>query len=165
MPLSVQKLAKPLHRHVGKILGVAGLALLLGSAAHAQSYMNVTVGGQFVPGVYGQVTFGNGMPPPVFNAQPVLMGTPVYGAPVMYLYVPPGHQRHWERHCAEYRACGRPVHFVRVEERNPWWDGRGDGRRDGWNQGRDRGHGRGDGRGEGRGEGRGHSEGHRRDDR
>ena len=25
---------------------------------------------------------------------------------------PPGHMRHWDRHCHEYEACGRPVYFV-----------------------------------------------------
>jgi hypothetical protein len=27
--------------------------------------------------------------------------------------VPPGHEKHWNKHCAEYNACGRPVYFVR----------------------------------------------------
>lgn len=150
----------------------AAIALLVGSGmAHAQTYMNVTVGGQFVPGVYGQVTFGNSAPPPVINVQPVLVGQPVYGAPVMYLHVPDEHSRHWARYCAQYRACGYPVHFVRVEQRNPWWDGRHEGRhegrydggrdgeRDGGNNGHDR------GRGNGGGEGRGRGQDHRRDDR
>ena len=33
-------------------------------------------------------------------------------APV-YLHVPPGHEKHWEKHCAAYGACGQPVLFVR----------------------------------------------------
>jgi len=35
----------------------------------------------------------------------------VIAAPI-YLHVPPGHARHWARHCAQYNACGRPVYFV-----------------------------------------------------
>jgi hypothetical protein len=26
-----------------------------------------------------------------------------------------GYEKHWERHCSEYNACGRPVYFVRDE--------------------------------------------------
>ena len=26
---------------------------------------------------------------------------------------PPGHEKHWNKHCHEYGACGRPVYFVR----------------------------------------------------
>ena len=31
----------------------------------------------------------------------------------MYLHIPPGHEKHWSKHCAKYNACGRPVYFVR----------------------------------------------------
>jgi hypothetical protein len=31
------------------------------------------------------------------------------------LHVPPGHEKHWSKHCAQYNACGRPVYFVRDE--------------------------------------------------
>ena len=30
----------------------------------------------------------------------------------VYLYVPPGHQKHWAKHCSRYGACGQPVYFV-----------------------------------------------------
>lgn len=30
----------------------------------------------------------------------------------LYVRVPPGHAKHWEKHCAKYRACDRPVYFV-----------------------------------------------------
>ena len=33
-------------------------------------------------------------------------------API-YLRVPPGHEKKWNKHCASYNACGRPVYFVR----------------------------------------------------
>ena len=29
-----------------------------------------------------------------------------------YLWVPPGHQKKWSKHCREYNACGVPVYFV-----------------------------------------------------
>jgi hypothetical protein len=91
-------------------------------AANAQAYVNVTVGGQFAPGVFGQIAIGNNPPPPVINAQPVIAGRVVYGAPVMYLHVPPEEYRDWARHCERYRACGHPVHFVRVEPNDRWWE-------------------------------------------
>jgi hypothetical protein len=31
----------------------------------------------------------------------------------VYLYVPPGHQKNWAKHCSRYDACGRPVYFVK----------------------------------------------------
>jgi hypothetical protein len=89
---------------------------------HAQPYVNVTVGGQFAPGVYGQIAIGNNQPPPVVYAQPVIVGQPVYGAPVVYMHVSPSEYRDWGRHCARYGACGYPVHFVQAESANRWWE-------------------------------------------
>lgn len=107
---------------------LAALAITVGFAgtAQAQSYANVTVGGAFAPGVYGQVSLGNNPPPPVWNAQPVIYGPALHRAPPMYLHVPQQEYRDWGRHCARYRACGRPVHFVRVEQNNRWWEHRGE---------------------------------------
>ena len=50
-----------------------------------------------------------------------VMQTPmaVHQQPI-YLYVPPGHQKNWAKHCARYNACGQPVYFVQerwVQER------------------------------------------------
>jgi len=97
------------------------LALLAGGSAFAQAYINVTVGGAFAPGVYGQIAIGSNPPPPVMNAQPVIYGQPVYGAAPIYLHVPEEQSRHWDRYCMQYRACGHPVYFVQMEPRNPWW--------------------------------------------
>jgi len=33
--------------------------------------------------------------------------------PPIYLRVPPGHAKHWGKHCYEYNACDRQVYFVR----------------------------------------------------
>ena len=67
------------------------------------------------PGFYGQVDIGNVAKPPVVYAQPVVaVRSPQYVAvQPIYLHVPPGHEKHWSRHCAQYNACGRPVYFVR----------------------------------------------------
>ena len=90
--------------------------------AQAQNVsFNATISGQVVPGVYGQVAIGNGPPPPVVYAQPVIVqpSPVVVGAvPVepIYLHVPPGHAKNWRKHCHEYHACERPVYFVKSAE-------------------------------------------------
>ncbi|MDE3012199.1 MAG: hypothetical protein KGI67_15045 [Pseudomonadota bacterium] len=105
------------------------------------------------PGLYGRIDIG-AVPPQLIYAQPVVI-QPAYVAeppPPVYLHVPPGHERHWARHCREYNACGVPVYFVQ-----DGWYRQNYGRRDG-----DEHHGRGEGRGhDGEGD-RGH--GHRHDD-
>ena len=104
------------------LIAAAVLTVTMSGAAHAQAYANVTVGGAFAPGVFGQIFIGNNPPPPVLNVQPVIVGAPVYGAAPVYLHVAPEEYRDWERYCGRYRACGQPVHFVRVEQSNPWWE-------------------------------------------
>jgi hypothetical protein len=109
------------------------------------------------PGVYGRIDIGNvPQPPAVVYAQPVLIAPPqhvvVQQQPV-YLYVPPGHQKHWAKNCYRYNACGQPVYFVQenwyrtqyvpvLEQRN-----------------RER-HGYDGDRGPGQGQGQGHGKGH-----
>jgi hypothetical protein len=147
-----------------KAAALLALACGLGAgAAQAQDvYVNGTVGGAIAPGVYGQITFGSRPPPPVLYAQPVLIQRAPTPAPPLYLYVPPGHSKNWRRYCGRYNACGRPVYFVQVNERNRWWaQPRADhGRRDDRDNGRD--HGRDGGRGNGNGNG--HGRNHDRDD-
>ena len=99
-----------------------GLSLALAGTAHAQGYANITFGGAFAPGVYGQISLGNNSAPPVWNTQPVIIGRPTYNAPVIYLHVPQEQTRDWGRYCGRYHACGNPVHFVRVEQHNRWWE-------------------------------------------
>lgn len=145
------------RRLLGTTLALAALGL---GTAHAQSYVNVTVGGVFAPGVYGQVTMGNAPPPPVYNTRPVVVTAPVVvNAPVVYMHVPDEHRHHWSHYCGRYNACGRPVQFVQVNMNYRWWEGRGDYRSyDRYDERRDyrRDDGdRYDGR-EGRGEGRGY---------
>lgn len=67
------------------------------------------------PGFYGQIDLGNMQPPPVVYAQPVVIDryAPEREMQPIYLRVPPGYERHWDRYCSAYHACGRPVYFVR----------------------------------------------------
>ncbi len=94
---------------------IAAGVLLAPMIATAQVSLAVSVG---EPGFYGQLTLGAGIPQPslVFQAPVVAVAPPVGVAMApapLYLHVPPGHERHWRRHCAEYNACGVPVYFVR----------------------------------------------------
>ncbi len=69
------------------------------------------------PGFYGQINVGSFPHPAVIYAEPVWVARPpnaVHVQPI-YLHVPPGHEKHWSKHCAEYGACGRPVYFVRED--------------------------------------------------
>ena len=79
--------------------------------AMAQVGVSVNVG---EPGFFGQIDIGQAPPPAVIYPQPVVIQpAPGYVGGPLYLHVPPGHERHWAEHCAQYNACGRPVYFVR----------------------------------------------------
>jgi len=68
-------------------------------------------------GFYGQINLGQLPPTALIYAQPVVIqrAPEVVVADPIYLHVPPGHEKHWRKHCAEYDACGRPVYFVRED--------------------------------------------------
>jgi hypothetical protein len=137
------------------VLAAAGL--LAGGAAHAGG-VDVGVSVQISqPGVYGRIDIGRFPQPQVIVAQPVIIAPPppprpqpgvvvVRPAPQpqpVYMWVPPGHQKNWRKHCGRYNACGVPVVFVRddwyeqnVERRERWED-----------KSRGKGHGKGHGHG------------------
>ncbi|HEY1129369.1 MAG TPA: hypothetical protein VGF12_08205 [Roseateles sp.] len=100
-----------------KILPLVALALLAGAAHAADVGVSVQIG---QPGFYGRIDVGNVAPPPVVVAQPVWVHRrPVHVEPV-YMRIPPGHQKHWSKHCARYNACDVPVYFVRED----WYEQR-----------------------------------------
>jgi hypothetical protein len=108
--------------HGRRLLAGLGLAAaVVGGPAHAQAYVNATVSGQIAPGVYGRVDVGNGPAPALLFSQPVVVAPPAVYVPrsPIYMYVPPGHARHWSKHCARYGACGQPVYFVKEPPRRP----------------------------------------------
>ncbi|MGE5169962.1 MAG: glycine zipper 2TM domain-containing protein [Rudaea sp.] len=89
------------------------LAALAASAPALAGDVGVSVQvGQ--PGFYGRIDVGSMPPPPTLYAEPIVVTRApvgVVGEPI-YLRVPPGHARHWSKHCHRYGACGRPVYFV-----------------------------------------------------
>jgi uncharacterized protein YcfJ len=66
------------------------------------------------PGFYGRIDVGNAPPPRLVYAQPIVVEPVPVGVvrQPIYLRVPPGHSKHWRKHCHRYNACGQPVYFV-----------------------------------------------------
>ena len=109
--------------HTFAFLPVMALVAIAPPARAQNVGVGVTITGEIVPGVYGQVVLGNRAAPPLLYAQPVIAAPVVVAQPValepIYLHVPPGHAKHWRKHCHEYHACDRPVYFVRSAEYEP----------------------------------------------
>lgn len=151
-----------------KLTAAAALGLAAIFPARAEVGVSIEIS---QPGVAGRIDIGRFPTPQVVLPQPVIIrpvpplpraAVPLPPPEPVYLWVPPGHQRNWARHCERYRACGVPVYFVRDD----WYHRDGPGRdeghrrrdrdRDGWRDGgRDGGEDR-DDHDRGRGHGRGH---------
>ena len=116
--------------------GLAALLLAATLSPTAQA-ADIDVGvsiGISQPGVYGRIDIGRFPQPVLINTQPVyVMRSPRPVQPV-YLWVPPGHQKNWSKHCGRYNACGVPVYFVKEEwyQQNVY---RGSGREAAYEQG------------------------------
>lgn len=130
-------------------LGAAGLAGLLLSPAAGAADVGVSISIS-QPGVYGRVDIGRFPQPEVIVARPVVIQRARVMPQPVYLWVPPGHQKNWAKHCGRYHACGTPVYFVKED----WYrrhvqtqaqahghDDHGPGRGNGHGNGRGRGHG------------------------
>jgi hypothetical protein len=64
------------------------------------------------PGFYGRLDIGDYPQPQVIYRQPMMIERAPMDRPPVYLRVPPGHAKHWSKHCREYNACGERVFFV-----------------------------------------------------
>ncbi len=64
------------------------------------------------PGFYGRLDIGDFPQPQVIYSQPMAIERVPMNRPPIYLRVPPGHAKHWSKHCREYNACGERVYFV-----------------------------------------------------
>lgn len=144
-----------------KSLILAASLLAVASTAMATDVgVSISVG---EPGFYGRLDIGNFPQPQVVNVQPVIVQRPVRyveQAPI-YLRVPPGHAKHWSKHCAEYNACNQRVYFVKDE----WYANEYAPR---YNEQHGKGHGNGQGNqgeGHGNGHGKGHGKGHDKGDK
>ena len=119
-------------------------------AISADAGVSVQIG---QPGFYGRIDVGGFPAPQVIYPQPVLIQPVPVGIvqqPV-YLHVPPGHAKHWNKHCGQYNACGQPVYFVqdgwynqvyvpRYREIHGEHDGNGQGNGHQKNHGKGKGH-------------------------
>jgi hypothetical protein len=124
----------PLSKTICAALGLSALAF----AAQAQTDVSVSVGGIIKPGVYGRVEVGTRPPPPVIYPQPVIITQPVIVAQPavvvappqpLYMHVPPGHAKKWNKHCYKYNACNQPVYFVQNDYREYYKEhGKGHGK-------------------------------------
>ncbi len=157
-------------------LGLALAAAALFSAPVVAQDVGVSISvGQ--PGFYGRIDLGDAPRPRLLYREPIYVERVREYEPI-YLRVPPGHAKHWRKHCREYDACGRRVYFVRDDWYNNVYaphyreqhvDGGDHGDRhdndhghgNDHGDGRDQNHDEGRGNEQGRGHGRGHDKGHR----
>lgn len=65
------------------------------------------------PGFYGRLDIGDYPQPQVIYRQPMVVERVPMDRPPIYLRVPPGHAKHWSKHCHKYNACGERVYFVK----------------------------------------------------
>lgn len=134
---------------------LAILAAALASSASFAADVGVSVSiGQ--PGFYGQIDIGNYPQPRVIYREPrIIERVTVERAPV-YMRVPPGHAKHWDKHCYEYHACNRRVYFVQDDWYEHEYVPRYQERH--YDDGDDQGHGH--GKGNGKNKDKGHGKGH-----
>ena len=92
-----------------RFLFAAVLSLGASSVLAADVGVSISVG---QPGFYGRIDIGDYPPPQVIYPQPVIVERVPVQRPPVYLRVPPGHAKHWKKHCHEYNACGERVYFV-----------------------------------------------------
>ncbi len=91
------------------------LALLLGLVGFVGASQAADVGVSISvsqPGVYGRIDIGRFPQPVLVQPQPIVIHAPRVAVQPVYLWVPPGHQKNWRKHCHRYQACGVPVYFV-----------------------------------------------------
>lgn len=131
------------------LAAAATIAVVVTSAPAIAGDVSASIGIS-QPGFYGEIHIGDLPRPTVIYAQPVWVQRParVVRVEPIYLHVPPGHEKHWRKHCGSYGACGRPVYFVREDWYQTHYVPR---HQHGGRGGDDRGPGNGHGKGKGKG--------------
>jgi len=125
------------------------------------------------PNYYGPLQqLGNWQPQVLFAEPIIIQRVPNMVNQPLYLRVPPGHYKKWNKYCGRYNACDRRVYFVKEDWYNKSYapqyyrdnPGRGHGRGNAGDDGRGKGHGNGNGYGNDEGysnwNGNGHGHGH-----
>lgn len=92
------------------LIAMAVVAIISAPVYATDVGVSVSIG---QPGFYGQIDIGGFPRPVLLYPQPVVIERVPAGRPPVYLHVPPGHAKHWGKHCREYGACGEQVYFVR----------------------------------------------------
>lgn len=92
------------------IAAVVAVISVTTPALAADVAVSVSIG---QPGFYGRLDIGGYPQPQVIYRQPIIIERVSMERPPIYLRVPPGHAKHWSKHCHEYNACGERVYFVR----------------------------------------------------
>lgn len=121
------------------IAAALAAATVTAPALAANVGVSISVGD---PHFYGRLDIGDYPQPQVIYRRPMIIERVEMDRPPVYLRVPPGHRKHWNRHCREYNACGERVFFVRDnwynreyapryrEQHRDRQDNRGNGRQD-----------------------------------
>lgn len=91
------------------LIAAAVAATIITPALAADVGVSVSVG---QPGFYGRLDIGDYPQPRLIYSQPMVIGRVQSNRPPVYMRVPPGHAKHWSKHCREYNACGERVYFV-----------------------------------------------------
>lgn len=106
-----------MNKQIATLLISAGLLTTLPTWADDWG-INVILEGEVTPGVYGRVELGNDSRPDIYYPHPMLVvkDSRYSKYKPAYLHVPPGHAKHWDKHCQKYNACGRPVYFIKSQE-------------------------------------------------
>ena len=93
------------------ILGAIAVAIIGSMPAYAADVgVSVSVG---QPGFYCRIDIGDYPRPALIYPEPIVIQRPVGVVyEPLYLHVPPGQAKKWDRYCGNYNACGRPVYFV-----------------------------------------------------
>lgn len=92
-----------------RFLIAASIACFAAPASAADVGVSITVG---EPGFYGHVDIGDYPAPRFIYAEPVIVEHVHVPPHPVYLHVPPGHAKHWRKHCHEYDACNQRVYFI-----------------------------------------------------
>ena len=91
------------------LLMTASLAACMSLPVTADADLSISLG---EPGFHGEIQIGDFPRPRLLYREPVLISRVSAPPPAIYVVVPPGHARNWEKHCHDYGYCGRPVYFV-----------------------------------------------------